>query len=79
MKMTDGSWRIYAVAFNERTDGLSHAYVTADMLEVGREWPSVIVDGKGGKSFQFVCNELMQDWMIGNYSGHAKYVEIRAV
>jgi len=79
MKMTDGSWRIYRVAFFERDDGLHQAYVVANMLEFGREWPTFIHDPKDDVTYKFECNELMQDWMIGNYSGHAKYVEIRAV
>ena len=77
MMMTPGSWKIYKVAFWERDDKLHQAYVTADMLEIGRDWPTTIQDGKSGSTFKFASNEVMEDWMIGNYSGHARYVEVK--
>lgn len=78
MMMDHGNWKIYKVAYWEREDGLFQAYVVADMLQIGRNWPPIILDGKLGKSYKFECNEVMEDWMVGNYSGHAKYVEIPA-
>jgi hypothetical protein len=38
------------------------------------EWPTNLF--YIGKVFKFECNEVMKDWMVGEYSGHAKYVEI---
>ena len=75
--MTPGSWKIYKVVSPTHNGGLRTAFVTADMLEIGREWPIRIRDGKTGSEFTFICNEVMEDWMVGNYSGHAKYLEIR--
>jgi hypothetical protein len=77
MKMTPGSWKIYMIDARERKDGLKQAYVVADMLESGREWPLTIHDPKNNVEYKFECNEVMQDWMVGNCGGHAKYVEIR--
>jgi len=28
----------------------------------------------GATAYQFSHNEVMEDWMIGNYSGHAVYI-----
>jgi hypothetical protein len=75
MKMTPGSWKIYKVECQNRAGGLRFAYVVADMLEFGCEWPLVIHDNKTGAKFSFITNEVMEDWMTGNYSGHAKYLE----
>lgn len=76
MKMETGSWKIWKVTSPQK-DGLRWAHITADMLQHGREWPLVIEDAKTGARFSFISNEAMEDWMIGNYSGHAKYLEIR--
>lgn len=74
MQMRPGSWKIWKVTSPQK-DGLRWAYITADMLEFGKDWPLVIEDKKTGAKFSFICNEVMEDWMVGNYSGHAKYLE----
>jgi hypothetical protein len=69
-KMRGGDYIIYSVGSN------GEMHVVADMLAHGMEWPTVIHDPKTGKDFSFRCNEVMEDWMVGRYSGHAKYIEI---
>ena len=68
MMMRAGDYRIYA------TEGTT-MYVVADMLAMGMEWPPTLVSKPDNKIYRFKCNELMEDWMIGNYSGHALYEE----
>lgn len=48
--------------------------VVANMMCFSMDWPDRLF--YIGKTFKFQCNEVMKDWMIGEYSGHAKYVEI---
>ena len=43
---------------------------------MGLEWPPFITCDKYEKTFKFVCNEPMEDFMVGNYSGYAKYEEV---
>lgn len=50
-------------------------YVVADMLAYGLCWPTTIKHK--GVTYKFAHNEVMQDWMVGNYSGHAKYTATR--
>lgn len=45
--------------------------VVATFGATGLEWPAVLTEG--GKEYQFSHNEVMEDWMVGNYSGHAAY------
>jgi hypothetical protein len=52
----------------------SEVFVVASILSFGMEWPRNL--NYVGKVFQFQTNEVMEDWMIGEYGGHAKYIEI---
>jgi len=61
--------------YSNRSDGV--IYVVADFLTVGWNWPSTIRDDITGETFGFFCNEPMEDWMIGNCGGHAKYIKIQ--
>lgn len=47
--------------------------VVATFGATAQEWPPTLTEG--GKQYQFSHNELMEDWMIGNYSGHAVYLK----
>jgi hypothetical protein len=40
------------------------------------DWPEIIHDGKHGKSFKFQSNEVMEDFMVGKFSGYASFVEV---
>lgn len=77
MNMQSGSWRIYKTETQNRAGGLKHAYVVADMLEISSQWPLIIYD-KDGTKYSYISNEAMEDWMVGNFSGHAKYLEFPA-
>lgn len=50
------------------------ARVVADILSTGKDWPPLIF--RDGQIFKFESNEVMESWMIGEYGGHAKYLEI---
>lgn len=69
--MRPGDYRVYAQA--EEQVGTS-IYVVADILTMGWDWPETI--SYKGKDYRFKSNEVMEDWMIGNWGGHAKFVEI---
>ena len=64
-------YRIYAQT--EEQIGTS-IYVVADILTMGWNWPLKLT--YRGKEYKFLRNEVMEDWMVGNYGGHAKYIEI---
>jgi hypothetical protein len=68
MKMSASDYRVYTID----TEG-GTLYAVADMLAMGYTWPPVIVED--GISYHFDSNEVMEPWMTGEYSGHAKYVE----
>lgn len=51
-------------------------HVVAGFGGMSLEWPDTIYDDKSEKTFKFECNEIMEPWMAGKYSGHAKYVEV---
>lgn len=69
MKMHPAEVYIYEVSGPE-------AFAVSSMLTYSQEWPAIL--HYIGKSFKFQSNEVMKDWMIGEYGGHAKYVEIKA-
>jgi hypothetical protein len=71
--MAEKDYVIRSVHFTEPKHTM---YVMAHFSGMSMTWPPLITDGKGGKTFKFVCNEVMEDFMVGNYSGHAKYVEV---
>ncbi len=49
-------------------------FLVAHMLAYSMDWPPQI--SYHGKDYKFNSNEFMEDWMVGYYSGHARYVEI---
>lgn len=72
-KMTEDDYVIYSVRFTEPKETMQ---VLANFSGMALEWPPFITDGKGGKTYKFVCNEVMEDFMVGRFSGHAKYEEV---
>ncbi len=62
-------YRIYASDVNKM-------FVVARMSAIGDRWPDTIINPDSGLTYNFKSNEIMEDWMIGNYSGHAKYIRI---
>jgi len=40
-----------------------------------RTWPTIITTEVG--DYKFKCNDFMQEWMIGDYSGTARYERIK--
>lgn len=71
MMMRPRDYRVYTQ--EEEQVGTS-IYVVADILTMGWDWPPTIT--YEGKEYKFFRNEAMEDWMIGNWGGHAKYLEI---
>jgi len=67
MKMGPGDYQIYGV-------GSGHLWVVAGILTMGWDCPLQIIHR--GKTYKFSNNEPMEDWMIGDWGGHAKYVEV---
>jgi hypothetical protein len=49
-------------------------YAYADMLAYSRLWPDTIEHNC--ETYKYVCNELMTDEAVGNYSGHSKYIKV---
>jgi hypothetical protein len=64
MKMRPDDYHVYSIS-----DGVM--MVVAHFSGMALEWPSAIENVQSRYKFQ--SNEAMEDWMIGNYSGHAKY------
>lgn len=71
MMMRPRDYRVYTQ--EEEKVGTS-IYVVADILTMGWDWPPIII--YEGKEYKFLRNEVMEDWMVGNWGGHAKYLEI---
>lgn len=69
--MRPGDYRIYAQADEQVGTSI---YVVADILTMGYDWPTTLT--YKGAEYKFLRNEVMEDWMIGNHGGHAKYIEI---
>lgn len=69
--MTEDDYQIRSVSW----DGVM--MVNAHFSGMAMEWPAIIVDVKTGQSFRFKSNEVMEDHMIGKYSGYAKYIQIK--
>ena len=67
MKIAPGEWKVVRIAPGA-------IFIVADINTVGLDWPLTILHGN--KFYRFKSDELMQDWMIGVWSGHAKYVEV---
>ena len=67
MKMTKYDYQICCV-------DRDNLFLAANLLAHGLEWPAVVVYESA--SYEFVSNEVMKEWMVGNFSGHAKYVKI---
>ncbi len=76
MKMTSVDYVIRKVTFHERTDGKSVLYAMARFSGMSMDWPEIIRDEKSDKSFKFQSNEVMEDHMVGCYSGYASFVEV---
>ena len=68
MKMHADDCRVYSIG--------DSMMVVATFAGMGRDWPDTLVDKTTGTIYIFQSNEPMQDWMIGNYSGHAKYIKV---
>lgn len=54
-----------------------HLYAYADMLAYSKHWPETIEHDC--QTYQYVCNEIMTDEAVGNYSGHSKYIRSSVV
>lgn len=70
MKMSKDDYRIQSVS----SDGTM--IVLAYFSGMGLEWPATVHNDKTDQTFTFVSNEFMEQWMVGNYSGVAKYTLI---
>ena len=70
MKMIEDDYRIRSVSSNEVMSVVSY------FSGIALEWPPLIQYKKTDETYKFVSNEVIEDWMIGNYSGHAKYILI---
>jgi hypothetical protein len=66
MKMQASDYHVYE-------KGPDFLLVVGDMLSFGMEWPDTIA--KDGRVYRFRTNEVMEDWMVGRYYGHARYEE----
>jgi len=69
--MRPGDYRIYAQAEEQKGTSI---YVVADILTMGYDWPPILA--YKGVEYKFQRNEVMEPWMIGEWGGHAKYIEI---
>lgn len=69
--MSPSEYLIYGQA--DETVGTS-IYVVAGYSGLGWDWPPTLA--YEGKFYIFQCNEPMETWMVGHFSGHAKYIEI---
>ena len=67
MYMTTSDYRIRSVS----DDGIM--LVLAHMSGISLSWPSIIQD-EHGKTYMFRSNEFMEQWMVGDFSGYAKYI-----
>jgi hypothetical protein len=70
MKMSENDYTIRSVSSNGELKAMAH------FSGMSMKWPTEIYDNKTGKTFRFASNEPMEDWMVGNYSGFAKYILI---
>ena len=68
--MIEDDYRIRSVSSNEVMSVVSY------FSGIALEWPPLIQYKKTDETYKFVSNEVIEDWMIGNYSGHAKYILI---
>lgn len=68
MKMTEQDYKVYGVGDN------GDVYVVANFAGISKEWPTTLTVDE--LDYKFVSNEAMEDWMLGNYSGHAKYESV---
>ncbi len=68
--MDDEDFQIYKVSLENDKEKES-IYAVARFSGMGLDWPRVVKHC--GKYYKFASNEVMEDWMIGNYSGHAKF------
>jgi len=66
--MAPGDYRVYAYDAEK-----GYILVVSSILTMGYTWPDTIQFNC--VTYSFASNEVMQHWMVGNYGGHAKYVE----
>ena len=65
MKMVEVDYKVYGV-------GTSDISVYAYFSGAQKDWPPYIEYCES--LYRFNSNEVMQPWMVGDYSGHAKYL-----
>ncbi len=70
MKMIKKDYAVYNSGAS--ADGQLELNVVAHFSGMGLEWPKTIVHE--GKEYKYECNEAMKGWMVGKYSGHARYL-----
>lgn len=66
MKMSPQDYHVYI----EQDDG-KEIRAVSHFSGMTSAWPSTI--HHCGKTYNFVTQEVMQDWMVGNFSGTARY------
>lgn len=64
MKMSPQDYHVFHVG----DDGL---HAAAHFRGMTSEWPATIVHYQ--KKYNFETQEVMEDWMVGSFAGHAKY------
>jgi hypothetical protein len=70
MEMSENDYTIRSVSSSGELKAM--AYFSG----MSMKWPAEIHYFKTDQTFRFVSNEPMEDWMVGNYSGFAKYILI---
>ena len=68
MKMQPGDYQIYG-------KGSDHIWVVSGLLTYSMEWPDRITNR--GRVYKFASSEPMEEWMVGDWGGHAKYIEVK--
>lgn len=68
MEMSENDYTIRSVSSDGELKVMAHF---SGML---MKWPAKIHDDKTNQTFRFASNEPMENWMVGNYSGFAKYI-----
>ena len=70
MKMRKDDYTIFDL--NKTGDMIVLAFYSGMCMK----WPDTIHDEKTDETYKFASNEVLEDWMVGNYSGCAKYILI---
>jgi hypothetical protein len=71
MKMQHTDVTVYGVHYDKP---LREAMVVARAGTIGMDWPDTIQFD--GVTYKYSNNEVMLDWIVEHWGGHARYIEI---